>query len=183
MVLPSPAQAGSRFQWRSGTVAGSAERRIAHPHPEEAMALDQRIGAHAGRGIDRLLRGHEGAAPVGIVGQAVIAADHVVAAQPSVRERHQAVPAGVFQSHGDAVACGDRRPGACRRSCAAGAPASPHNPMRLHTMHSWEMAFSRPFSISLPEIPGEIVYILHSIGQARSCVPCRNRNARPGNIC
>ena len=73
------------------------QRGIAHPEPDEAMALDHRIGAHAGRRIDGLLRGHEGAAALRIVFQAVIAADDGVALEPALRQRHQPVPAGVFQ--------------------------------------------------------------------------------------
>ena len=73
------------------------ERGIAHPEPDEAMALDHGIGAHAGRRIDGLLRGHEGAAALRIVFQAVIAADDGVALEPALRQRHQPVPAGVFQ--------------------------------------------------------------------------------------
>ena len=79
------------------------QSRIAHPEPDEAMTLDDRIGAHAGRGIDRLLRGHERAAALRIVFQAVIAADQRVALEPALRQRHQAVPAGVFQRRDLAV--------------------------------------------------------------------------------
>jgi hypothetical protein len=41
---------------------GIGQRRIAHPEPDETMPLDHWIRAHAGRRIDGLLRGHEGAA-------------------------------------------------------------------------------------------------------------------------
>ena len=76
---------------------GIGKRGIAHPEPDEAMPLDHRIGAHASGRVDGLLRGHEGAATLRIVFQAVIAADHGVAVEPPPGERHQAVPAGIFQ--------------------------------------------------------------------------------------
>ena len=73
------------------------QRRIAHPQPDEAMPLDHGIGAHAGRGVDGVLRGHVGAAALRIEFQPVIAADDVVAVEPSLGQRHQPVPAGVLQ--------------------------------------------------------------------------------------
>ena len=73
------------------------QRRIAHPEPDEAMPLDHGIGAHAGRGVDGFLRGHEGAAALRIVFQAVIAADDRVAVEPPLGQRHQPVPAGILQ--------------------------------------------------------------------------------------
>ena len=80
-----------RYQRRIG------QRRIAHPEPDETMSLHHRIGSHAGRWIDGLLRRHVGAAALRIVFQPVIAADQRVAVEPSFRQRHQSVPAGIFQ--------------------------------------------------------------------------------------
>ena len=79
------------------------ERGIARPHPYETMLLDHREGTHAGRRIDGLLRRHEGAAAMRVENQPVIAAHHLVAAQLSLRERQQPMPAGVFQRHRTAV--------------------------------------------------------------------------------
>ena len=73
------------------------QRRIAHPQPDEAMPLDHGIGAHAGRRVDGLLRGHVGAAALRVVFQPVIAADHGVAVEPALRQRHQPMPAGILQ--------------------------------------------------------------------------------------
>src|SRR5437660_5678662 len=61
------------------------------------MALDHRIGAHAGRRIDGFLRRHEGAAARRIEFQAMIATHHAIAFETSLRKRHQTVPAGVLQ--------------------------------------------------------------------------------------
>src|SRR5262249_46770667 len=76
---------------------GIGQRRIAHPEPDEAMPLDHGIGAHASGGVDGLLRGHEGAAPLRVELQPVIAADDGVALEPALGQRHQAMPAGVLQ--------------------------------------------------------------------------------------
>ena len=79
------------------------ERRIARPHPDETMPLDDRIGAHASRGVDRLLRRHMGAAAGRIEHKAVVAADDLVAGEPAERERQQPVPAGVLERGDGAV--------------------------------------------------------------------------------
>ena len=86
-----------------GDQGGIGERRIAGPHPDEAMPLGHRIGAHAGAGIDRFLRRHERAAALRVVGDAVIAAHDLVALEPALRERQQAMPAGVLERDRAAV--------------------------------------------------------------------------------
>ena len=45
---PFAPHAGSSSQWKSGIVGGSAQRRIAHPDPDPAIALDHRIDLHPG---------------------------------------------------------------------------------------------------------------------------------------
>ena len=86
-----------------GDLRRVGERRVAGPHPDQAVALDHRKGAHRGGRIDRLLRRHEGAAAARIVGQAVIAADDLVAVEPAFRQRQQAMPAGVGERRDAAV--------------------------------------------------------------------------------
>ncbi len=86
-----------------GNLGGIGERRIARPYPDEAMTLDDGIGAHAGRGVDRLLRGHERAAAPRVERQPVVAADHLVALQAPQGQRQQAMPARVRQRGGGAV--------------------------------------------------------------------------------
>ena len=76
--------------------------RVTGPDPDKAVFLHHRVAAHAGRGVDRLLAGHVGAAPLGVVNQAVVAAGDLVTLQAAHRERQQPVPAGVFQ-HGHAA--------------------------------------------------------------------------------
>src|SRR5207247_7395291 len=67
------------------------------PHPEEAMALERRIGAHAGRRARLLLRRHAGTAPARIEGEAMVAAHHVAAFDMSHRKRQPAMPARILQ--------------------------------------------------------------------------------------
>jgi hypothetical protein len=71
--------------------------RIAGPDPDEAVLLDHRKVAHARRGVERFLARHVGAAALAVVDQAVVAADQLVAFEAAERERHQPVPAGVFE--------------------------------------------------------------------------------------
>ncbi|MCY1553122.1 hypothetical protein D9M68_895740 [compost metagenome] len=71
--------------------------RVAGPDPHEAVLLDHRKAAHAGRGVERLLARHVGAAALAVVDQAVVAADQLVALEAAQRQRHQPVPAGVFE--------------------------------------------------------------------------------------
>ena len=73
------------------------QSRVAGPDPDQAMALDDRIGAHAGGRVDGLLRRHVGAAPGGVEDEPVIAADHLIAFEAAHGERQQPVPAGVLQ--------------------------------------------------------------------------------------
>jgi hypothetical protein len=80
-----------------GDQFGVGQGRVAGPHPDEAMALDHGVAAHARGRVDRLLRGHEHAAALRVVDQAVVAAGHVVALDLALGQRHQPVPAGVLE--------------------------------------------------------------------------------------
>ena len=86
-----------------GHGGGIGEGRIARPDPDQPMPLDDRIAPHRGRGVDRLLRRHMGAAPGGIEHQPMIAAHDLVADQPAHRERQQPMPAGVLERGDGAV--------------------------------------------------------------------------------
>ena len=82
---------------------GVRQSGIAGPDPDEAMALGDRIGAHAGRRIDCLLRRHEGAPAGGIEDQPVIAAHNLIAGKTSHRQRQQPMPAGVLERRDSTV--------------------------------------------------------------------------------
>ena len=79
---------------------GIGSRGIAGPDPDQPMPLDHGIGAHAGRRIDGLLRGHETATSRRIEDQTVVAAHDLIADEPSERKRQQPMPAGILQRDG-----------------------------------------------------------------------------------
>ena len=83
-----------------GHLGRVCQRRIAHPQPDKAMPLDQRVGHYAGRWIDSVLRRHVYTAAGIIELKAVIAADDIVTMQFTHRERQQAMPTGVGQRNG-----------------------------------------------------------------------------------
>jgi hypothetical protein len=76
---------------------------VAGPHPDVPVAFDDRVGRDHRTGVDRLLRGHSGAAAGRVVAQAVVGALQFVAQDPAHRQRRQPVPAGVGEGDGAAV--------------------------------------------------------------------------------
>jgi len=87
-----------------GHLVAVGQRRVARPHPHEPVPLDDRVAAHPGGEIDRLLRGHEHAAALGVEHEAVVAAGDVVVLDLALRQRHEPVPAGVLERDRPAVA-------------------------------------------------------------------------------
>ena len=87
-----------------GHQCGVCQSRVAGPDPDEAVLFNHRKTAHAGSRIQGLLAGHMGAATCGVEMQTVVTADHFIALQAPHGQRQQAVPAGIFQHSGLAIA-------------------------------------------------------------------------------
>ena len=80
-----------------GDIGGVHAVGVAHPDPDEPVALDQRIGGDAGAGRDRALAGDGDARARAVELEPVIAAFDPLAQNPPHRERERAVAAAVFQ--------------------------------------------------------------------------------------
>ena len=76
---------------------------IAHPDPEQAVAVLHRVAANPCQGRNLRLRGRLDACAAAVEGQAVVAALDGVAFDATHGQRQLAVRAGVFQGHGRAV--------------------------------------------------------------------------------
>ena len=71
--------------------------RLAHPYPEQAVALVNGVGAHLGDMGNTLCTRNAGAGARTVEGQAVIAAFHVVALDAAHGERQLAMGTGIFE--------------------------------------------------------------------------------------
>ena len=76
---------------------------IARPHPQPAVPLHQRIGAHPRPRRNAGLAGDFRAFAAAVEAQPVIAAAHRAVFEPALAQRHLAVAAAVFQRHRLAV--------------------------------------------------------------------------------
>ena len=100
------------------------ERRVARPHPDEAVPLHHRDScARGAAGLIVFCDGMNDAAALGVVDEPVVAAGDVVALELALRQRHQAVPAGVLERDRLAVLAPVQHQAAGRRSCAGAARA------------------------------------------------------------
>ena len=73
------------------------ERRLAHPDPDPAVALDDRVAADAGRGGNDVLSRHADTLSGRIVSKAVVAALDQVARDRALVERVLAVTAAILE--------------------------------------------------------------------------------------
>ena len=73
--------------------------RIAHPDPDQAVALDRRIAAHAELGRNVVLSGDLHALAARVELEAVVHAAHAVAFDAAVRQARAAVAAAIVQRH------------------------------------------------------------------------------------
>lgn len=85
-----------RHAWRWAQGRGT---RFAEPDPDERRGFDDRVRRHPCPGRHVLLRRHVGQTAVGLVAEAVIAADDAVAVEPAFGQWERAVYAAVLQGH------------------------------------------------------------------------------------
>ena len=86
-----------------GNQALIRERRIAHPDPDPAPALDHRIGPHRRARRNRRLPGDRNAAAGAVEGEAVIAALQPVVYDAAHRQGQRAMAAAIFQRDGGTI--------------------------------------------------------------------------------
>ena len=138
--------APSRGRWCSpgesshgarGIARRVGQGRVADPHPDERVLLDDRVGRRRGRcagcasGRARTRRRRR------VVGEAVVAADDRSPSSRLSREREAAVHAAVGQGDDLARPRSGRRRSARRRSCGRTARARSRRRRRRRTTGSW----------------------------------------------
>jgi hypothetical protein len=83
-----------------GDHVGIGLHRVAHEHPQPAIALHNRIGPHPSRGGNRALAGDFHALSCAVVAQAMVVALQMVADELAHRQRQVPMDAAVFQCRG-----------------------------------------------------------------------------------
>jgi hypothetical protein len=76
---------------------GIRERGVTGPYPDEPMPFYHWESSHRRAGIDCFLRRHKRAPPMGIVNDAMVAADHLVTIQATFGQGQEPVPARIFE--------------------------------------------------------------------------------------
>ena len=82
--------------------------RVAWPDPHKTVPLQNRKTAHTRRRVERFLARHVGAVSLHVVDQPVVAASDFVAIEVAQRQRHQPMPASVFQRSRFAIQCPEK---------------------------------------------------------------------------